>query len=485
MKPQLFQTHRGFWVLFSLLLFLNTSLRAAQNVGPMQVYYTGDHLEILIKTESNVDYSVSQTSDNSIAVRFENATASAFQQDPSYIWDFIPVTSVSHLTRYSTVYLKIDFAKGTQFRLTHRMRPNGLHLYLWGNIVNRFNENVYSYASRRYAQLTQDSRQKIEKVFRNSHTNVSDQFLVEQEQLAAKKHQFTWMKYLVTELERRKMLSGNDLKHIATTFDNNGRLDLSESLWYKYYQQQVASGDNPYKDTIPAYTNVVKSQDPVPSAQSVETDSKTEPLLSKIHNLPLRAIAIGVLGVIVLSILGSGIMILYRKKDLQTGDKPQVSKQEQLEATFAAKLDEIRSAQQIQQMEKPPVEREVPEPKMHFNPELKNETRPKPKVTPAEEPRRARTAEIKSDIPRTRKKREVERLYKQGLSLPRIARNLNLSEGEVKLLLKIGDGDQRRPKMRLRNDVANIQGKSVKEIARLLKISEEEAKLIQMTRSDA
>jgi|GEM_PF-4896566 len=495
MKSLQLNRQKQIWILAALFLVLSTSLQAGQDVESVQVYYTGDHLELLIESKPDLEYTVSQTHDRSIAIRFENASASAIHKDPNFLWNFVPVTSISDMTRYSTVFMKIHFDEGTHFRLTHKMRSNGLHLYLWGDIVKQFEQKVFTYAAKNYAQLTPEQQKAILTVFQDAQP--SDKFLLSEVKQAVQNGQLTWMDFLVTEMQKRDLLSGADLKQIATTYDQGGRNDLSEPLWYKYYQQQVNSGDNPYEDTLPVNVNIKKSTRPAPTSKPNASSFAARLSRSQLPDIPFRTIALWSIGLLSILLIGGSVFHLIKQKQVSAAAQPEISKQEQIEATFAEKLAQMRSTYQEDQPGKPADTKSDSRPAMtqrpHWALSEKEEPRSAAKTTEREvyarpeKPRPKSDAKKKtdSDIPRMRKRREVERLYKQGHSLPRIARSLNLSEGEVKLLLKLGESDQRQPKMRVRKDVANIEGKSIKEIAQLLKISEEEAKLIQMTRSRA
>jgi len=483
------------WIFTVLLQVFHGQIQAGQEVGPVQVYFTGDHLELLIKSNPNTDYTVSTTNDHSIAMRFENTSASAIHKDPNFLWNFVPVTRISDMTRYSTVFLKIHFDNDSHFRLTHKMRSNGLHLYLWGDIVRQFNQKVFSYASKNYDQLTPEQQKAVFSVLEQAHQ--SDQFLLSEMKHAGQNNQFTWMYFLVSEMQKRDLLSRKDLKQIATTYDQGGRTDLSEPLWYEYYRQQVNSGENPYEDALPINVNIKKSTKPTPISKPKPSNFAAELSRSQFPDLPFKTMALWSLRLLSILVFSGGAFYLIKQKQVAAPAQPEISRQEQMEATFAEKLAQMRSDYKDNQTDQPAIEKT-------FTQAVKPE---KPKLTSGEsensipdvsqKTKRTQTystrSKVKSDtkkttdsdIPRMRKRREVERLYKRGHSLTRIARSLNLSEGEVKLLLKLGEGDQRQPKMRVRKGVANLEGKSVKEIAQLLKISEEEAKLIQMTRSKA
>lgn len=495
MKSLQLNRQKRIWILAALFLALSVPLQARQDVGSVQLYYTGDHLELLIESKPDLGYTVSETNDRSIAVRFENASASAIHKDPNYLWNFIPVTTISDMARYSTVFMKIHFDKGTRYRLTHKMRSNGLHLYLWGDIVKQFEQKVFAYASQKYDQLTPEQQKAILSVFEGAQS--SDNFLLSEVKQAQQNGQFTWMDFLVTEMQKRDLLSGTELKQIATMYDQGGRADLSEPLWYEYYQQQVNSGANPYEDTLPVNVNIKKSPMSAPNSKPGPTSFAARLSRSQLPNVPFRTIALWSIGLLSILLIGGSVFHLIKQKHVSATAHPEITKQEQVKATFAEKLAQMRSTSQEAQPDKSTAtkidSRPTPTERPHWTPSEKEEPRPVAHATEQkfqtrpEKPNQKSDSKKRtdSDIPRMRKRREVERLYKQGHSLPRIARSLNLSEGEVTLLLKLGEGDQRQPKMRVRKDVANIEGKSIREIAQLLKISEEEAKLIQMTRSKA
>lgn len=479
-----FQTIAG-TIAIKFLLFICISYLDAAEMKQIEPHYTGDDLEIRIPVSPEKDFTVSALADNSVAIRIENDGGQLFRKSADILWKAFPVAGLSQSQKYSNVYLKLNIKPDANYRLTHTLRADGLHLYLRGEVIDQFKANLLDLAVADYSKLSKDVKNLTLQVFAKKKAALDSKALHAQFNQARMQHEYGWMNILASELHKRHDLTADNLKQIATINDSLGNTDFSEGFWYEYYQLQVKNGDNPYVDKLPETT--ISSAGPTKqgATTTIQTPKQSE-MASEFALLTVPSLEYTWLWLLLLIPIGIGGALglqFWKSRPSDETERSETVRREQMEETFAARLQEMRQKYDSPKPEDKPEKQIVYERPRKKAPTFSQKA-PNQTVSMISRQKETHT-ESQENLPRIRKRREIEKLHKQGLSITRIARKMDLSVGEVKLLLKINEGDIRKPNMRLRKDVERIDHMSSKEIARFLKISEEEAKIIQLTRSKA
>ncbi|MCF7802863.1 MAG: hypothetical protein K9N46_07275 [Candidatus Marinimicrobia bacterium] len=446
-------------LIIGLLFCTSISQAVAEtSVESIDIDFAEKNIDLIIATDGTPEYQVIGPKNGTIRIRIDDAAGYDFHRSDNPLWTHAPFGDISLSQQYKNIYLAIQLNSLEDFTLKHTHVENGIRLSFSGEPIGRYLTQKGQNRSNNLAKVLLD-----ENIFKT--TNIGEKYSkysVKNLNRSLEKHigenDLSTVQALHTEFVNRDALTPSVMKDLAEFYDARGLSTESEQMWIAYYKAKINQNSSPYVDALPGEER---------ARSNIEAQT-----LAAVNYLNENRVTIGIF--LLLSMISTGgyyLTVSRNSGEVEFQDIPKEQSRDFLSALQSQMGAEVSGTggEEMDSM---------------------NTQSKKSPVTEIDQGNASgdsvsfsgfAEANKPSDNNQiSRKRKEVARLHKKGLSREMIARELNLSKGEVELLLKVSQKTKSAGPGANRVNAQSFAGMSVREIARELAVSEEEAKLIRM-----
>lgn len=440
----------------------------------MQIGFTDQgRIALQIHTTPKPEYELRTINPHIHRLQIKDAGEAQIAKDASPLWNFFPLQVVKESHAENGLAMDFKISSNDSYQITAQSESSGISLHFTGELVHSTWQKAMTYASRNYKKLVPGKRKSFLAALKKMPVLPRDPFLPGLLQQAHQNQEFDWYNAVYKKIYQRQPLDQAGVENLAKYFESIGDLQFAGLEWYEYYQHEAASNSQGYTDVLPSGSNIV-SDSPHPAAIGVQ-------LLVRFRWIMLMAL----LGVI---FTGIGWLFFHAKKPGETT----LGEGSLNEAEFQDFLDEIN--QRLREEQQSVAQLKAAEPGEE---QTKTQKTALESISPARKNQDVQTSDehIQEGLrqyPNRRQMNEILPKQSRVLKLSQmemapdlIAKKLNMSRGEVELLLKIGNQSEKDnngsfKKQRIMSE--QFANATVRELSRHMHISEEEAKLIRLKR---
>lgn len=465
----------GILSLVTLLLLSYCSMLAIPSDGLVADISFGSEKQIIIRiqTHKQPDYLLNDQPNESHQLHIKNIENAALRRSDSPLWKYFPL-EVRELDSQSGSTFHLLLKTNRPYAIRHSADKHALTLQFTGHLAQEIWADIIQDGSQYYNQLDTREQKALQQVLAAVESSPRDAVLLRQLQQSKQQQQYDWYRLLYQHSRHRTPLSREDLKWLAHFFERIDDQQSASLAWYDYYQQVTATGEKQYTDVIPAEFGGT-SEEGTTHQNSGIADVLTS---SSVIGYGLLLLFVG---------LVAGILGLKRDEVKSIFRKlwPRSQEEEEEVNDFHQFLEEIHEKLRESNPDHVRDESHSAEP---FGPESgEEETEPEPEhhepadSVPETSDRQSSKEAEKSNL--LLKQAEVMELYRSEMEPEVIARNLHMSRGEVELLIKISQQEERiRSSVHRREKLTAelLSEQSIRDLSRSMHISEEEAKIMRL-----
>ncbi|HKJ68711.1 MAG TPA: hypothetical protein VKA68_12190 [bacterium] len=427
---------------------------------------------VRIQTHEYPDYLLTERPNKSHEFHIKNIDNAVLHRSNSPLWKFFPL-EVRKMDNQSGSTFHLRLKTDRPYEIQHSANKHAIILEFTGPLARKTWEDIIRYGSRNYSQLDSGEQTALRQVLSAVESSPRDTFLLSQVQ-QSRQHQYPWYRILYQHSRHREPVSQDQLEWLAQYFERRGDQQSASLAWYDYYQQITTTGENRYTDVIPAeYRPSTATRE---NPQESETADIQYPPSIKWYGF-----------VLLLAGLGIGLLVMKRSeiRSIFKTLRSRLNADKQEDNDFQQFLAEIH--EKLQETNPAPVG-DAPLPEEDLEPESADEeSEPATKQeAPAEwvqehaPPQRSKEQEKSGFV---LKQTEVMELYQSEMKPDMIARNLHMSRGEVELLIRISQQEERIRSETQHREQLNaelLSEQSIRDLSRSMHISEEEAKIMRL-----
>ena len=459
-----------FWILLTGFASIIHAENASVHVTAVQLIQDTSMVGVLIETDHSPVYSITEGAHEVVRVRIDDAAGYNFTKSDNPLWEYAPFERFRVTQQYGNLYLEIYFSTNAQYQIYHEPTSRGVAVEFSGEIANTFHRKVY----RKIKDIIETASPENPVQIREAKQIIPNlpTPLLQQVFSRSKSSQATDIFELATTtLKARKLLTQQDLLSAAKVLEEAGDVKKAEELSYQYYHNAVTRNPEVFTDKIPgsaSSTRTAHGEAQVPEISAVNSISFPEFLRGE--NFLIGG------GIFILLLSGTGFWAIQRRKKRRTPDYTQQDSRDFLTALQVKMTQANQDAVSHKIPHSAGSKHEQMQPKKR-----ETVTRSKPAAPVSV---RTKSQLTESDLRREsiRRRKEARRMLKQGLSRERIAQRLDMSQGEVELLLKLAQSTTSEKQFHSKVPGNTMVDKNPRDIARQWQITEEEAKLLKIQR---
>jgi len=408
-------------------------------------------------------------------LKIPGVTESRLKKVASPLWQFFPVEILRETNADQSYLMDFRIPGGENHPVVSRNGKAGISILFDGEVAQNTWEKTVAYGSRQYSALQPAEQQQLTAALDSMPVAPRDPVLLRILQQARQHKQYGWYNKVYSKVYHRQPAGSEDVLALARYFEHIGDTGAAGIEWYEYYQRIAAAEASVYTDDLPPGSHVVE--------EKIQTGIAGRDTRKKARAWWWIAV------VPVLTGVGVGSRWLYHRVNRSGNSTPEAEEESLGAVEFQSFLEEINQKLRTEQAAGAGEEAVA-------RPKESGEMAPDPAGVSAERPEE----ETRADRIRERLKNYPERQRMQDI-LPKqsrvytlsqmdmapdlIAKKLNMSRGEVELLLKIGNQTEHEANTTLRKErmvSEQFAHESVRELSRHMHISEEEAKLLRLKR---
>ena len=354
------------------------------------------------------------------------------RKSASPLWQFFPMQVLQETNGEHTYSMDFKISADDNYGIEQHTRPSGISILFDGELAHKTWQQAITYGSRQYSALTPEEQQVLVASLDSIPSSPRDPFLLGVLHQARLNREFAWYDKVYFKVNHRRPLTAPELENLAQYFESIGDIHSAGIEWYEYYQRVATSGSLQYTDNLPRGSRIVREgTNPVVSGQGFHARAQAWWWIILIPFL---------------SVVGAGGVWWYlrvyragKSKSEEVGHSPET-------VEFQSFLDEISEKLREEQPVLSRLEKTEP-PAEHME-----ETSEPLKLTKEEQDHQTRHDRIRQKLQRypeqqqmneiLPKQSKVYKLSKMEMAPDLIAKKLNMSRGEVELLLKIGNQNE-------------------------------------------